>query len=181
VGLNKTKDQLSVVEDRAKQLSLDLQRTQMDLFAKTSEPRLSNLAVCFAVCLVAQALAGLRRPTGQNTSWNSQTQAGLHGQRRSNKLAQIAPPPGECKDIESQLAESKATVGALTGDKGRLEVRLAECEELLATVQGERDGLKGGLGVGGGGIGGAQQPPPHGRRLLLESSQATAFSAHVHE
>lgn len=36
-GLNKTKDQLSIVEDRAKQLSLDLQRCQMDLLAKTSE------------------------------------------------------------------------------------------------------------------------------------------------
>ena len=37
VGLSKTKDQLSVIEERAKQLSLDLQRTQMDLIAKNSE------------------------------------------------------------------------------------------------------------------------------------------------
>jgi hypothetical protein len=37
VGLTKTKDQLSAIEERAKQLSLDLQRTQMDLLAKTSE------------------------------------------------------------------------------------------------------------------------------------------------
>jgi hypothetical protein len=37
VGLTKTKDALSVAEDRAKQLGLDLQRMQMDLIAKTSE------------------------------------------------------------------------------------------------------------------------------------------------
>jgi hypothetical protein len=37
VGLNKTKDQLGIAEERVKQLALDLQRTQMDLLAKTSE------------------------------------------------------------------------------------------------------------------------------------------------
>jgi hypothetical protein len=36
-GLTKTKDQLSVVEERSRQLQLDLQRTQMDLVAKTSK------------------------------------------------------------------------------------------------------------------------------------------------
>lgn len=35
VGLNKTRDQLSVSEDRIKQLQLENQRTQMDLLAKT--------------------------------------------------------------------------------------------------------------------------------------------------
>jgi hypothetical protein len=44
VGLSKTKDALSVTEERAKQLSLDLQRTQMDLFAKTSEGRRGTAA-----------------------------------------------------------------------------------------------------------------------------------------
>lgn len=37
VGLNKTKEQLSGFEERCKQLSLDLQRTQMDLMAKTGK------------------------------------------------------------------------------------------------------------------------------------------------
>lgn len=35
VGLNKTRDQLSASEDRIKQLQLEVQRTQMDLLAKT--------------------------------------------------------------------------------------------------------------------------------------------------
>lgn len=35
VGLNKTRDQLSVSEERIKQLQLENQRTQMDLLAKT--------------------------------------------------------------------------------------------------------------------------------------------------
>lgn len=37
VGLSKTKDQLSVAEEKYKSLQLDMQRTQMDLLAKTSE------------------------------------------------------------------------------------------------------------------------------------------------
>jgi hypothetical protein len=45
VGLNKTRDQLSISEERIKQLQLDVQRTNMDLLAKTSE-------------LLQQAIAG---------------------------------------------------------------------------------------------------------------------------
>lgn len=37
VSMNKTKDALSVTEERYKSLQLDMQRTQMDLLAKTSE------------------------------------------------------------------------------------------------------------------------------------------------
>jgi chromosome segregation ATPase len=37
VGLSKTKEQLGGAEERARQLSLDLQRTQMDLVAKSGE------------------------------------------------------------------------------------------------------------------------------------------------
>jgi len=36
VGLSKTKDQLSVTEEKYKSLQLEMQRTQMDLVAKTS-------------------------------------------------------------------------------------------------------------------------------------------------
>lgn len=37
VSMNKTKDALSTTEERYKSLQLDMQRTQMDLLAKTSE------------------------------------------------------------------------------------------------------------------------------------------------
>jgi cytochrome c5 len=37
VGLNKTRDALSISEDKIKQLQLEAQRTNMDLVAKTSE------------------------------------------------------------------------------------------------------------------------------------------------
>lgn len=37
VGLNKTRDALSASEDKIKGLQLEVQRTQMDLLAKTSE------------------------------------------------------------------------------------------------------------------------------------------------
>lgn len=37
VGLSKTKDQLSVAEEKYKNQQLEMQRTQMDLLAKTSE------------------------------------------------------------------------------------------------------------------------------------------------
>lgn len=36
MGLNKTKEQLSGTEEKYKSLQLDMQRTQMDLMAKTS-------------------------------------------------------------------------------------------------------------------------------------------------
>lgn len=37
VGLNKTREQLSGSEEKIKSLQLEVQRTQMDLLAKTSE------------------------------------------------------------------------------------------------------------------------------------------------
>lgn len=44
IGLNKTRDQLTIAEERTKQLQLELQRTNMDLLAKTSEPHLAAAA-----------------------------------------------------------------------------------------------------------------------------------------
>jgi len=96
VGLSKAKDQLTSTEERVKQLTVDLQRVQMDLIAKTSE----------------------------------------------------------CQGLEKLLAEANADVAALGADKGRVEGRLGEAEELLERVIGERDELKGGcLGGGLGGLG----------------------------
>jgi hypothetical protein len=43
VGLSKTKEQLSGTEERYKSLQLDMQRTQMDLLAKTSKPHLESI------------------------------------------------------------------------------------------------------------------------------------------
>jgi hypothetical protein len=37
VSINKTKDQLTVTEEKFKNQQLEMQRTQMDLLAKTSE------------------------------------------------------------------------------------------------------------------------------------------------
>jgi hypothetical protein len=44
VGLNKTRDALSISEDKIKQLQLEAQRTNMDLVAKTSESLLPTAA-----------------------------------------------------------------------------------------------------------------------------------------
>jgi hypothetical protein len=46
VGLNKTKEQLSGTEERFKSLQLDMQRTQMDLLAKTSTLPLDMCQAC---------------------------------------------------------------------------------------------------------------------------------------
>lgn len=46
VGLNKTKEQLSGTEERYKSLQLDMQRTQMDLLAKTSTSPLHIRQAC---------------------------------------------------------------------------------------------------------------------------------------
>lgn len=51
VGLNKTKDALSVAEDKYKNLQLELQRTQMDLLAKTSKTPRHTLAAQSRACL----------------------------------------------------------------------------------------------------------------------------------
>lgn len=46
MGLSKTKEQLSGTEERYKSLQLDMQRTQMDLLAKTSTLPLEMRWVC---------------------------------------------------------------------------------------------------------------------------------------
>lgn len=48
VSMNKTKDALSVTEEKYKSLQLDMQRTQMDLLAKTSKLAydISNRCIC---------------------------------------------------------------------------------------------------------------------------------------
>lgn len=56
VGLSKTKDQLSASEERIKALQLDVQRTQMDLLAKTSEQ------CCCAVGISSLVLSCNRLP-----------------------------------------------------------------------------------------------------------------------
>lgn len=50
VGLNKTKDALSVAEDKYKALQVDMQRTQMDLLAKTSKQYAGRNSLPLSVC-----------------------------------------------------------------------------------------------------------------------------------
>lgn len=137
VGLNKTRDQLSVSEERLRQLQLDLQRTQMDLLAKSGAGDGGRDAPAQPHALPSLGFAMLK-PRDRR-----QCAEAVRLVKLCALCCRCCPAAGECSELEKQLSEVQASETALNNAKANLENKLEQVEELLANTVAARDELSG--------------------------------------
>lgn len=135
VDLSKTKGQLTSVEDRAKQLSTDLQRTQMDLMAKSGECK-----------MLEERVKELERSEGSLKTANDRLQQELskaqcqlqevtqQAQELQEQVQGLTTRKIELEQLEQQattrLAELSRQVEELTSEHSRVS---ADLETLTST------------------------------------------------